>query len=98
MVRVEPSALCGSRNRGVTDRQYHGRCGSTCQGRIGSHPGAPCATLLRDIPGLTADILAADQVFRVTLADGRDLVLRVEFQGRRSHPPMPWRMLGYMRA
>ena len=45
---------------------------------------------------LPADILATDQVFRVTLADGRDLVLHIEFQGRRSHPPMPWRMLEYM--
>jgi hypothetical protein len=33
-----------------------------------------------------ADILATDQVFRVTLADRRDLVLHIEFQGRRSHP------------
>ena len=45
---------------------------------------------------LPADILATDQVFRVTLADGRDLVLHIEFQGRRSHPPIPWRMLEYM--
>ena len=45
---------------------------------------------------LAADILATDQVFRVTLADGRDLVLHLEFQGRRSHLPMPWRMLEYM--
>lgn len=45
---------------------------------------------------LAADLLATDQVFRVTLADGRDLVLHLEFQGRRSHPPMPWRMLEYM--
>ena len=45
---------------------------------------------------LPADILATDQVFRVTLGDGRDLVLHLEFQGRRSHPPMPWRMLEYM--
>ena len=45
---------------------------------------------------LTADILTTDQVFRVTLADGRDLVLHIEFQGRRSHPAMPWRMLEYM--
>ena len=38
---------------------------------------------------LAADILATDQVFRVTLPDGRVLVLHIEFQGRRSHPPMP---------
>jgi hypothetical protein len=29
----------------------------------------------------------------VTLADGRDLVLHIEFQDCRSHPPMPWWML-----
>jgi len=45
---------------------------------------------------LLADRFATDQVFRVTLADGRDLVLHIEFQGRRSDPPMPWRMLEYM--
>jgi hypothetical protein len=45
---------------------------------------------------LPADIFTTDQVFRVTLADGHDLVLHIEFQGRRSHPPMPWRMLEYM--
>jgi predicted transposase YdaD len=45
---------------------------------------------------LPADLLVADQVFRVTLVDGRELVLHIEFQGRRSHQPMPWRMLEYM--
>ena len=45
---------------------------------------------------LPADLLATDQVFRVTLVDGRELVLHIEFQGRRSHQPMPWRMLEYM--
>jgi hypothetical protein len=45
---------------------------------------------------LPADILTTDQVFRVTLGDGRDLVLHLEFQGRHSHLPMPWRMLEYM--
>jgi predicted transposase YdaD len=38
---------------------------------------------------LLADRFATDQVFRVALADGRDLVLHIEFQGRRSDPPMP---------
>ena len=38
---------------------------------------------------LAADILATDQVFRISLADGRALVLPIEFQGRRSHPPCP---------
>ena len=45
---------------------------------------------------LPADLLATDQVFQVTLVDGRELVLHIEFQGRRSHQPMPWRMLEYM--
>ena len=31
-----------------------------------------------------------------TLADDREIVLHMEFQGRRSHAPMPWRMLDYM--
>src|SRR5262245_50093038 len=44
-------------------------------------------------PGET---LVVDQAFRVMLADGRQVVLHVEFQGRRSHPPMPWRMLEYI--
>jgi predicted transposase YdaD len=45
---------------------------------------------------LPADTIATDQVFRVTLGDGRELVLHIEFQGRRSSQPMPWRMLEYM--
>jgi hypothetical protein len=45
---------------------------------------------------LPSDIFITDQVFRITLADGRDLVLHIEFQGRRSQTPMPWRMLEYM--
>lgn len=45
---------------------------------------------------LPADLLTTDQVFQVTLDDGRALVLHIEFQGRRSQPPMPWRMLEYM--
>jgi predicted transposase YdaD len=45
---------------------------------------------------LPADLLATDQVFRVILVDGRELVLHIEFQGRRSRLPMPWRMLEYM--
>ena len=46
-----------------------------------------------ELPGET---LAVDQVFRVVLADGRQVILHIEFQGRRSHPPMPWRMLEYI--
>ena len=45
---------------------------------------------------LPAATLAADQVFQVTLADGRRLVLHIEFQGRTSHEPMEWRMLEYI--
>ena len=45
---------------------------------------------------LPAEILAADQIFHVTLADGQALVLHIEFQGRTSHRPMEWRMLEYM--
>ena len=46
-----------------------------------------------ELPG---SMLTADQVFHVTLADGRALVLHIEFQGRASHQPMKWRMLEYM--
>ena len=46
-----------------------------------------------ELPGET---LAVDQVFRVVLADGRQVILHIEFQGRRSYPPMPWRMLEYI--
>lgn len=45
---------------------------------------------------LAGETLAVDQVFRVTLIDGREVGLHIEFQGRRSHPPMPWRMLEYI--
>ena len=45
---------------------------------------------------LPAETLAADQVFHVTLTDGRTLVLHIEFQGRTSHQPMEWRMLEYI--
>src|SRR5712691_6639466 len=45
---------------------------------------------------LPAETLAVDQVFHVTLADERTLVLHIEFQGRTSHQPLEWRMLEYM--
>jgi hypothetical protein len=45
---------------------------------------------------LPADSLVTDQVFRRTIGNGRDLVLHIELQGRRSSQPMPWRMLGYV--
>jgi predicted transposase YdaD len=49
--------------------------------------------LQSELPGTT---VAVDQVFQVTLADDREIVFHIEFQGRRSHAPMPWRMLDYM--
>jgi predicted transposase YdaD len=49
--------------------------------------------LQSELPGTT---VAVDQVFQVSLADDRELLLHLEFQGRRSHEPMPWRMLEYM--
>ena len=58
--------------------------------------GAP----VREAEPLPSEIAAttvnADQVFRVLLAEGRDVLLHLEWQGRRSHVPMPWRMLEYM--
>ena len=45
---------------------------------------------------LPAEVIAADLVFLVTLAESRTIVLHIEFQGRRSHEPMEWRMLDYM--
>src|SRR5262245_16884593 len=49
--------------------------------------------LQSELPGTT---VAVDQVFQVTLASGRNLLLHLEFQGRRTHEPMQWRMLEYM--
>lgn len=46
-----------------------------------------------DLPGAS---VTADQVFHVTLTSGQGLLLHIEFQGRRSHQPMSWRMLDYM--
>lgn len=46
-----------------------------------------------ELPGTD---VAVDQLFRVTLADGRERLLHIEFQGRRTHEPMQWRMLDYM--
>lgn len=49
------------------------------------------------LPGeLPFEAVHADAVFRVQLASGAAVVLHVEFQGRSSHRPMPWRMLDYM--
>jgi predicted transposase YdaD len=49
--------------------------------------------LQSELPGTT---VAVDQVFQVTLANDRELLLHLEFQGRRSHGPMQRRMLEYM--
>ena len=45
---------------------------------------------------LSTEALAVDQVFHVTLADGRETLLHIEFQGRSSRRPMRWRVLEYM--
>ncbi len=42
------------------------------------------------------DAVQPDQVFHVTLADGREVIFHIEFQGRTTHKPMPLRMLDYM--
>jgi hypothetical protein len=44
----------------------------------------------------SADAVLPDQVFLVRLADGRTVVLHIEFQGRTSHKPMHLRLLDYM--
>lgn len=45
---------------------------------------------------LPADAQKSDLLFFVTLADGTVALLHIELQGRRTHRPMPWRMLDYM--
>ncbi len=45
---------------------------------------------------LPAGRVRSDTVFHVALADGRRVVLHIEFQGERSERPMPLRMLDYM--
>ena len=50
-------------------------------------------SLSRDVKHMNP---AVDQVFQVTLANDRELLLHLEFQGRRSHELMQWRMLEYM--
>jgi len=45
---------------------------------------------------LTSDLVRVDQLFRVTLQNGRTTLLHIEFQGRSTHRPMKWRMLEYM--
>ena len=52
---------------------------------------------VRPLPSeLPASTVTVDQAFLVTLTDGREILLHIEFQGRRSHAPMQWRMLDYM--
>ncbi len=45
---------------------------------------------------LPAPTLAVDQVLHVTLASGHEGLLHLEFQGRRSHDAMQWRMQEYI--
>ena len=45
---------------------------------------------------ISARNLSVDQVREVILADQSSILLHVEFQGRSSKKPMPWRMLEYM--
>lgn len=45
---------------------------------------------------LPAGAVRSDTVFYVTLTDGRDVLLHIEFQGERSERPMPWRMVDYL--
>ena len=45
---------------------------------------------------IAARNLSVDQVHEVTLVDQSSILLHVEFQGRSSKKPMPWRMLEYM--
>jgi predicted transposase YdaD len=42
------------------------------------------------------DPIQSDQVFHVTLADGRTVILHIEFQARSTHKPMPLRVHDYM--
>jgi predicted transposase YdaD len=52
---------------------------------------------VRPLPSeLPASTVTVDQAFLVTLTDGREVLLHIEFQGRRSPTPMQWRMLDYM--
>lgn len=44
---------------------------------------------------LVPEPVRVDAAFRVTRSDGQQILLHVEFQGRTSRPPLPWRMLDY---
>src|SRR5215813_9474784 len=56
-------------------------------------PVVAACSLPGELPGAT---VAVDQILQVTVAGRRDALLHVEFQGRRTHAPMQWRMLDYM--
>lgn len=58
--------------------------------------GAPVQSATPLPSELPAATVAVDQLFRVRLMDAREVLLHLEFQGRRSHLPMPLRMLDYM--
>lgn len=45
---------------------------------------------------LPAGRVSSDTILRVTLASGHDVLLHVEFQGKDSERPMPWRMVDYL--
>ena len=45
---------------------------------------------------LPASTSRSDLLFEVIQANGQQVLLHIEQQGRRSHEPMPWRMLDYM--
>jgi predicted transposase YdaD len=45
---------------------------------------------------LPATAKQSDLLFEVIQTDGQIVLLHIELQGRRSHQPMPWRMLDYM--
>jgi predicted transposase YdaD len=45
---------------------------------------------------LPAGAVRSDTVFYVTLSEGREVLLHIEFQGERSERPMPWRMVDYL--
>jgi predicted transposase YdaD len=47
-------------------------------------------------PELPAGTVLSDAIFRVALADGRQTLLHIEFQGPGSDRPMPIRMLDYV--
>lgn len=43
-----------------------------------------------------SDPIFSDQIFLVKLADGRTVILHIEFQGKQTHRPMRFRLLDYL--